>query len=167
MKKPVFILLIFALMAFAAADASAYRGKPGPPRGMDHPHHGPFFGDVERMQELLDLTDVQVQQIRKINEDFREKSGSQEAKMRPHLEKLRELLLQENINITKIRVKLRQISNIEIELKILQISHRMALQKVLTPAQREILKKEWRYKKRHHMRGKGRQDGRRMRRFDD
>ncbi len=161
MKKTLLIVTLTAAAALFTVDASAYRGRPGPPPR----HHGPFFGDVERMRDVLDLTAEQVTQIRDINEKYRGRMEPFDKKLRPLHQQLRQLLLKETVDINSIRRKLREISDVEIELKILQIRHRQELKQILKPEQLEELRRERRNMRRQHH--PGMMDRRRKGRFND
>jgi len=164
MKKTLLILTLTAAAALFTVDASAYRDRPGPPPR----HHGPIFGDVERMREVLDLTAKQVNLIRNINEKFRARLEALDKKLRPLHQQLRQLLFKEKIDINSIRRKLREISDVEIELKILQIRHGKELKKILTPEQLEELRQERRnMRRKHHRRMMGPRHGKRKGRFND
>jgi Spy/CpxP family protein refolding chaperone len=97
---------------------------------------------LDKMQAKLDLTIDQVGKIKDINNKYEAKFEEQHKKMKPlHLE-LKQLVREENININKVRAKLGEISNVEIEQKILSIEHRMEVQKLLTPDQKKKLSEE-------------------------
>jgi len=163
MKKILLILTLTAAGALFTVDASAYRGRPGPPPR----NHGPFFGDVERMRDVLDLTTKQVTQIRDINEKYRRRMEPFDKKLRPLHQQLRQLLLKKKVDINSIRRKLKEISDVEIELKILQIRHRKELKKILTSEQLEELQRERRNMRRRHHRRMGPPQGGRKGRFND
>ncbi len=168
MKKFLCMLITAGALILNTENGIAYRGRPGPPPGMGPRHHGPFFGDVERMKEMLNLSDGQVKRIRNINARFRKESRSWDEKLRPQLNTLRSLLMKEKYSIPAVRAQLRKISDIEIELKILQIRHRRELRNILTPAQRQELRREMReMRRRHHHRRGGRGRGWRKHRFND
>ena len=154
MKKKLILASILTLI-FAVSDLSAqqhrrWREGPPPPPEEGDPFFHRCFGDRQYLQDELNLTEAQIAEVARINTEYKKKHDELREKMVPKRYELRQLLLAEKINIESVRNKLREISDIEVELKIIQIQHRLALQKVLTPAQTKLLLKERREMKRHH-----------------
>lgn len=118
---------------------------PGYGRHMRHGRRhrrGPFFGNIQRMKDHLSLSDAQVSKIEKINLRFKKAHLSLKEKMVPKKIRIRRLLLEENVDLKKVKVLLRNIADVEVELRYLKIRHRVAIEKVLTPDQKRKLRSE-------------------------
>ncbi len=164
-KKPIFIAMIFFLSS-AALFAGNHRGpagwgEPGERPEMRHsmPKMGPmgppmFFGNPERMQEDLSLSDSQVDRISKINVEYRGRFVKILDSLEPlHIE-LSRLITAEKPQLDSIRKKLKEISGYEIEMKLLQISHRIDLEKILTAEQLKKLAEERKERRKMHKEGR-------------
>ena len=138
-----------------------YGRRFGPP-GRHHRRHGRrhslLFGDRKFLKERLKLSESQIDKMSKINIRFKKRHLALREKLAPLKIRLRRMLLENEINIRDIRRQLKKISNIKIEIKILRIKHRLAIEKILTPKQRRILKDERMHHRRHkrHRRHRGR-----------
>ena len=129
-------------------------GECSPDPGHDKrmgPYRGLCYGDPQFLREELNLSGEQIEKVAGINERFRKERETWYKTLKPGKDELKKLLLAENINYDEVRKKLKEISDIEIELKILQIKHRLELQKVLTPEQLDKLKNEYRHMKHRRM----------------
>ena len=129
MKLQKIIMTVFFLLLVGVAFADARHSEKG-------------FGKEARLNKMkteLALTNEQVDRIRKINADYKTKVEVYNEQMRPLRNELKQFMEEENVNMSRVRTKLREISNVEVERKILSIERRLETQKVLTPAQ----KKKW------------------------
>lgn len=108
-----------------------------------------FFGDPEELKESLDLSDSQIEAISTINEKMRTEFKKYKKEIRPKLEKLRKLIMKEDVKVDEVRTILKQISEIEVEIRLLKIKHRLELEKVLTPEQKSKMIKEAKKRHRH------------------
>jgi Spy/CpxP family protein refolding chaperone len=123
----------------------------GPRREMRDNHmrrgHGPrhegrmLFGDIERMKERLNLSDKQIDNISKINITFKKSHLEMQEKMSPKKIKLKRLLLEESIDLKKVRALLKELSDLRVEVQMLRIKQRIDIEKQLTKEQRRNLKK--------------------------
>ena len=155
MKKNLMIAIIL-LACFSASGLLAQgRGMRGP--GMMGEGMGPhdrgdfnpyFFGVPDEMKKNLDLSDSQVEAITQKNEEIKNEHLRLRDLIRPKIRQLRAILLKDDVNIDQVRTMLKEISDIEIEIRLLKIKHRLAIEKILTPDQKNKMKKEIR---RRHM----------------
>ncbi len=154
-------LLISAVIA--APELLAQHGKmrqcPGYEKGY---YRGPWYGNLEVMQEKLGLSDGQVEKITAINANFRKQMLDHREKLAPKNIQLRKLLLEDNVNISNVRANLREIYDIKIEIRITMIEHRLAIENVLTEKQKNRLRIERKKMRRGHYRGHGGYDTRPM-----
>ncbi len=159
MKRGALILsgLLF-LLSSVSADLAAQgmmgeghmRGRgPGFGRG---PHGGPgmgpgrgegmCFGDRDQMREELKITDKQIDLISGINKKFHDRLIVFRDRIRPKKEELRRLLLRDKLDLKNIRKLLKEISGLEVEIRMIRIVQRSEIEKVLTPEQRERMRRE-------------------------
>jgi len=155
-----FLILSLLVFLFSAGNAMAYYDGPGKGRGRhgmgpDKEMRSPFgrmcFGDRDRMRDELGLSEKQIEKVSRINTRYHEMARKYREKIHPLKGELRRLLLAKEVDFNVVRKKLREISEIEIELKILMIRHRLELEKVLSPEQMKKLKRERRRHGRHGM----------------
>lgn len=150
MKKMMCAVLALSAVALLSSAAFAQeRPMKGPgdkenfgPRGGMMQHHGKgvIFGDPERMQKTLGLTDDQVDKIAEINDQFRKEHAAVMDKISPKARELRKLLRAENIDLDKARAVLKEISDFQVESRLIRIRHWLAIEKVLNPDQKQKLK---------------------------
>jgi len=110
---------------------------------------GPMFGDPERMKKDLGLTDEQVKKIAGINNEHKKKMLEFREKIAPREIQLERLLLEDAVDLAKVRSLLREISDLKVEIQMLRIQHRLDIEKVLTTEQKAKMKQH-----RKHMMGK-------------
>ncbi len=113
--------------------------------------HCLLFGSRERMKEVLKLNESQLNKIETINHRFHKRHLELREKLAPLKIRLRRILLNDAVNLNKVRKQLRRISNVKIELRILRIKHRLEIEKVLTPKQKRILRSEKMRGRKHKM----------------
>ena len=113
----------------------------GHPRGMmGHQGKGFLFGDPERMQKLLGLTDEQVDRIAEINDQFRKEHAAVMDKIGPKARALRKVLRAETVDLDKARALLKEIGDFQVENRIIRIRHWLEIEKLLNPEQRKKLR---------------------------
>lgn len=100
-----------------------------------------LFGDVKFMKEKLGLSENQISKIEKINLKYRKLFLVYREKLSPKPIKLRLLLLEEKVDLKKVRLLLKEIANLQVEVRMLRIKHRLDLEKILTRDQRKKLKR--------------------------
>jgi len=154
MKKSAFMLSLAMFLWLGASDIFSqpadFGEGMGRGRGPMHRMDGPmWFGNVDEMKEVLKLTDKQIEQIGRINTEFRDAMIRLHERMRPLQLKLKELLLGERINFDDIKSVLKQISEVEVDMRILRIKQRVEIEKILTRNQRDKLKNERRMMMHH------------------
>ncbi|TFH41283.1 MAG: periplasmic heavy metal sensor [Chrysiogenales bacterium] len=103
--------------------------------GMMHPG-GPIFGNPAKMQKELGLTDVQVKEIGDINSEFEKKMLDYREKIAPKRIQLKKLLLEDTVDLVKVRALLQEIGNLRVELHLLRIQHRLEIESKLTAEQK-------------------------------
>lgn len=151
MKK--ILLCSLAVCAFALLSTAAFsqdRGSMGPgmnERGMGHRgammgHHGKgfIFGDPERLQSILGLSDDQVDQIAQMNEKFRKEHRAVMDKIEPKGRELKKILRAENVDLDRARALLKEIGEYQVESRMIMIRHRLELEKLLSADQRKKLR---------------------------
>jgi Spy/CpxP family protein refolding chaperone len=111
-------------------------------RGMRRGDGPMCFGSEEQMKEVLKLSDKQIEQIGRINKEFRDSMFRLHEKMKPLQLRLRELLLNDSINYNEVRALLIKISEVEVDMRMLRIKQRNEIEKVLTKEQKDRLKSE-------------------------
>ncbi len=149
MKTAAAALAIVIAAAFAAPNLFAQQGKKQRCPDCERHHRGPWFGNLDEMKERLGLSDEQVDKISAINTGFKKRMLDHREKMAPKTIQLKKLLLEDDVNIGKVRSLLKEIYDIKIEVRVTMIEHRLAIEKVLTDKQKNLLREE-RMKMRRH-----------------
>ncbi|MBN2160991.1 MAG: periplasmic heavy metal sensor [Spirochaetes bacterium] len=156
MKKGIQLAVAVAVaIALAQPALYAQKGKRQAParndRGKMHMMEKgcPIFGDPVWMKKELGLNDDQVKKIAEINKKHQLESLDYREKLAPKNIQLKKLLLEENVNMGKVRALLKEIADIRVEMQVLRIEHRLAIEKVLTADQKEKMRSF----RRHMMRG--------------
>ncbi|MCP4130634.1 MAG: Spy/CpxP family protein refolding chaperone [bacterium] len=161
MKRGVSVIALVVMLFLAAGELFAERQGRGRGMGQGRGMHrgqgrmrgkGMCFGNPDYMRETLKLTEDQIKKIGVINEAYSDSLKGQRKKLRPKKKQLRKLLRSENIDIKKVRVVLKAISDIEVEIRLLRIEQRVKIEKVLTPEQRKRLRDERKKKRQRHRR---------------
>jgi Spy/CpxP family protein refolding chaperone len=155
-KKVVLTAAMLALIAqpllFAQAGGKkGHEGRKGDRKQVMEECHGKFFGDPVRMKKDLNLTDEQVTKIGDINKEHRKKMLDYKEKLAPREIQLKKLLLEDTVDMAKVRALLKEIGDLRVELQALRIEHRLDIEKVLTPDQ----KAKMRQHRMHMMKKKG------------
>ncbi len=101
---------------------------------------GLVFGNVDTMRERFALSEKQLDEISKINEKYKQEHFKWLQKISPIEIELEGLLMESNVDLTKIRKLLVEIGRYTAEIRINQISHRLAIEKVLTQDQKSKIK---------------------------
>jgi Spy/CpxP family protein refolding chaperone len=145
-KKIITALLVTSgLIASSVLIARPDDGMMGGPgmggHGPRHEHGKNIFSDPEYLRNTLKFTDEQIELIEKINTDHRAEMTKYRSIIEPKKEELRNLILDRNINFDKIRAKLKEIAEIDVEIRILFIKHRIDIEKIMTPEQKKIMHK--------------------------
>jgi Spy/CpxP family protein refolding chaperone len=141
-----------AVLMFSQTSLYAQRGGPKEDGHRYHmkEHYGPLFGDPARMQKDLGLTDEQVKKIADINKSHERKMLDYREKLAPKNIQLKRLLLDETVDMARVRTLVKEIADLRADLQILRIQHRLDIEKVLTPEQ----KAKMRQHRKHMMRDK-------------
>ena len=155
-KKVIVTAALLALCAqpllFAQAGGKkGHEGRRGDKKPMMDECHGKFFGDPVRMKKDLNLTDEQVTKIGDINKEHRKKMLDYREKLAPREIQLKKMLLEDSVDMARVRALLKEIGDLRVELQALRIEHRLDIEKVLTPDQKAKMRQH-----RMHMMKKGR-----------
>jgi Spy/CpxP family protein refolding chaperone len=145
------ILCAVAALALIATQPSLYAKEGGNRQGPKGPGEkcmmhdmkgagGPMFGDPEKMKKELGLNDEQVKKIAAINNEHHKKMLEFREKIAPKEIQLERLLLEDTVDLGKVKALLREISDLKVEVHMLMIQHRLDIEKVLTPEQKEKMK---------------------------
>ena len=147
MKKSMkLITAVAAVFLLAQPSLFAERGGHMSDDGRGHEKRcmkergGPLFGDPGRMQKDLGLTDAQMKRIAEINRDHEKKMLDYREKLAPKEIHLERLLLEDSVDMDKVRALLREISDLRMELQLRRIHPRLEIEKVLTPEQKSKMK---------------------------
>jgi Spy/CpxP family protein refolding chaperone len=143
MRKIIGILIstiVILLLTQSLLYAECGGPKPGGGKKIMREHGGPVFGDPVRMQKELGLTGEQVKKIAEINKNHERKMLDYREQLAPKYIQLKKLLLDDNVNIDKVRPLVKEISDLRAELHILRIQHQLEIEKVLTPEQKANMK---------------------------
>ncbi|TGK28232.1 hypothetical protein EHQ12_12975 [Leptospira gomenensis] len=101
---------------------------------------GLVFGNVDTVRERFALSEKQLDQISKINEKHKQEHFRWLQKISPIEIQLEGLLMEPNVDLSKIRRLLVEIGKYTAEIRINQISHRIELEKILTQDQKSKIK---------------------------
>lgn len=101
---------------------------------------GLVFGNVDVVRERFSLSEKQLDEISKINEKHKQEHFRWLQKISPIEIELEGLLMEPNVDLTKIRRLLVEIGKYTAEIRINQISHRLAIEKILTQDQKSKIK---------------------------
>ncbi len=130
------IIIPFLVLMFAASAVFAQRG-------LEHKrfsrHHGQMFG-IEMLADELKLTEQQLSQIKE-QRFAREKNAIQtRSKIQLAELELRNLMQGDNPDENQGKGKIEEIGKLKTELRLNRVQGRLAVQKILTPEQKETLK---------------------------
>jgi Spy/CpxP family protein refolding chaperone len=143
-------LAVCACVLLSTAAFSQDRGPMG--SGMNEGgmrHHGGMmgqhgkgflWGDPERLQKILGLSDDQVDQIADLNEKMMKEHRAIMDKISPKGRELKKVLRAENVDLDKARALLKEIGEYQVESRMIMIRHRLELEKLLTADQRKKLR---------------------------
>lgn len=145
MKKILLFILILIFSSAMGLFAREVGHGEGPHRFENNEHQLPLeqcFRSREYLKDTLQLSDEQINKIKKINSDHRDKIGSLLGKIRPLHRELRTVMLADDIDLTRARTLLEDISKIEIEIRMLKLKHRAEIEKILTAEQKTKFRAE-------------------------
>ena len=94
---------------------------------------------MKKIIESLDLTKEQIIEIRKMDLNFQKNTLELRSKVQANQLDIEGLFLDEQPDMVKIRAKLQEIANLQVELKIKGIEEYLAVKGILTPEQQEKL----------------------------
>jgi Spy/CpxP family protein refolding chaperone len=108
--------------------------------------------NLDRMQKYCNLTNTQVESIKKINDSYKPQFDALKEKIVPKKKELRDILLGDNVDMAKVKTLLQDIAAIEVENRMLAILDGLEVEKVLTVEQRKLMRE-----KKGGMKGPGRE----------
>jgi Spy/CpxP family protein refolding chaperone len=114
-------------------------GMEGHGPGQGHGHGKNIFSDLDFLRNTLKFSEDQISKIEKINSEHKTEMTKYRSQIEPKKDELRNLILDKNINFNKIRSKLKEISEIDVEIRILFIKHRIDIENIMTPEQKKIM----------------------------
>jgi Spy/CpxP family protein refolding chaperone len=143
MRKMTFTAAAIAIVFLASPLLFAKGGEMmGGKKGFDDHQKGVFFGNPDRMKKKLNLTDDQVKQIETINEKYYQQHRAIRDKMRPKMESIRDLMLADKIDTTKVKALFKEIGDLQLENRMLVVQHFIEIESVLTDEQKVKVKRE-------------------------
>jgi Spy/CpxP family protein refolding chaperone len=150
MEKQVKTIITSFIIAVSLITISELNARPGDGMmgGMGIEGHGRgqgqgrnIFSDMNYLRNTLKFSEEQITKIEKINSDHKTEMMKYRSQIEPKKDELRNLILEKNINFDKIRSKLKEISEIDIEIRILFIKHRIEIENIMTPEQKKMMQK--------------------------
>jgi len=129
MKK----IILLVVVTFFVNGLFAFHG--GKRDGFHHRRGKGRMMNMSLMKERLNLSDSQLDKMLKIKTDFHKKSLYLREKLSPMHMKVKRELLEETINLKKIRGLFNQIASYRTDMRMLRIKHRIAVEKILTKKQ--------------------------------
>ncbi len=146
MKRTIISALTLTAIIITTPVLFAYNGKkggkhrPGPPPWAREHRKGIFFGDPEAMKEKLGLSEDQVEKIGSINLKYKKEFLKIKEKLAPKEIKLKSMLLEDNVDLKKVRSQLKDMAGLKVELRMLRIMQRLDIEKILTSKQKAKLR---------------------------
>jgi len=111
--------------------------------GVRERHHGRrMFGDPEKMRRELDLSDEQIDKIKVINDKYYEEHKKIRDKIQPKMRTLRDFLVEDKVDLEKVRAILKEISEYQIENRMLLIRQHIEIETVLTKEQKDKVRRD-------------------------
>ncbi len=139
-------LLFSSVASFAAAPARGnFTGKSDNYFGGQGQGKGPsgqaydrsFQGDEFRGMMNIDLSEEQIAEIRQMMLDFQKESLELRNQIQMKQLEMRELMLEDSIDMDQVRAKLEEISQLQVEVRVKAIERQTKIQDLLTPEQLE------------------------------
>ncbi len=137
-KQGYIAAAILILVSFSAANALPFFGSGDRSRG-----HGRMDPEkrLEEMVDHLDLTKEQEASAKDILSNYESKLSVEREKMAPLHKELQKMLLEENVNLGKVREQLNKISAVGTEIHMLHIQQNLEIEKILNETQKKKLRK--------------------------
>lgn len=143
--------LLLSLFVFSLVSSSEMNlfARSGDKKGPEHRRHrnpecigrgehlGIFFGDPDILKKKLGLSDEQIDKISEINLEYKKRLLKIKEKIAPMRIKLKGMLLEDNVDLDKVRSLLKLISDLQVDLRMLRIKHRLDIEKTLKPSQKK------------------------------
>jgi len=139
MKKLVWSVLLLAIFSSVSM---AFPGPMGAKkhRPMPEPSVVAVFQNLDRLQDELNLTNKQVDEIHRINKKYDIKGLSHSEVLVAARVKVKRLSMEDDVNFAEIRKTLENSSKALVDMRMDQIHHKVAVRDVLNPKQRAKLK---------------------------
>lgn len=142
MKNTRVITIVLVSVLMLAADVVSAQGwGRGRGRGYGMGHGMGFYNNPILSSPLLNLSDAQVEKIRKLRTDFQTGRISETSKLDIKEIELDELLSAESPDLKAVNAKIDEIAVQKANLMKKSVEHRKKIMDILTPEQKEMLKK--------------------------
>jgi Spy/CpxP family protein refolding chaperone len=145
------IILIFTTFNLYARNGDREKERRGRMQNNKNFRMGPnclLFGNLTHLKGSLNLSDTQLNKIGTINKKYQIEFLKLKEKIAPKSPRLKRLLLEKNININNVRILLKEIAEVKIEIRILRIKQRLEIEQLLSEEQKNKLRNEKRHKRR-------------------
>lgn len=119
---------------------------------------------LARMKKHLGLSAEQVTKIRAIHQKYAPQMKALREKSKAGRKGLHEMLIKDNASRDDVKAKLQEMANLKVEKRLIWFDQHREVREVLTPAQREKLRK---HMEARHKKGKGKHKGKRGRHHCD
>ena len=141
MKNTKVITIVLVSLLMLTADVVSAQGWGGRGRGRGLGMGLGVFNNPVLNSSLLNLSDVQIEKIRKLHLEFQTERISETSKLEIKEVELSELMLAESRDSKSINAKIDEIAAQKASLMKKSIAHRKEFMDILTPEQKETLKK--------------------------
>ncbi len=136
--------LFLSIASFAEERSrSGFTGKGGSPSGYLNQERYPAgrysgypdWGNKGMRMINLDLSEEQITEIKQIRLEFQKASLELKKEMETKRLEVRELMMEDPLDMTKVRAKWEEIAQLQVELKVKALENQQKVKEVLTPEQ--------------------------------
>jgi Spy/CpxP family protein refolding chaperone len=136
--------LFLSIASFAEERSrSGFTGKGGSPSGYLNQERYPAgrysgypdWGNKGMRMINLDLSEEQITEIKQIRLEFQKASLELKKEMETKRLEVRELMMEDPLDMAKIRAKWEEIAQLQVELKVMALENQQKVKEVLTPEQ--------------------------------
>jgi Spy/CpxP family protein refolding chaperone len=151
-----FFVLLLAVMTLSLS-GGLYAHEEHPPKGPKGPY--PHVQSLGKFKETLKLSDVQVQELDKLNKLFKEKHKANKSRLDPLEDRLRDLEKNDPIDFVAAERVLREAAEVHTAMRLDKMKHHQELMRLLNKEQKAEFKKFMEAEKeKMKSRSKGRMD---------
>lgn len=101
-----------------------------------------FERRLEKMKSQLELSDEQFEKIKAIGAKYNERRSQMKAQLREARSGVRALMQADTLDRERIRAGLERNAKLRVDLGMLRVDQRIEMERVLTPGQKEMLRKK-------------------------